>query len=138
MKFREIILESGTKILLGKNAENNDELMKKFKGKGNTIIHTVAPGSPFCVIEDLDSSGKDISASGAICAGYSQNWRNNQKNVKVNIFTGKDVNKEKGMKVGTWKVKKSKTKIIKKRKIINTIKNVKNMSNPIRKTRNNR
>ena len=51
MKFREIELSSGTKIFLGKNAEQNDELMKKFRGKENVIIHTVAPGSPFCVMD---------------------------------------------------------------------------------------
>ena len=40
IKFREIELESGEKITLGKDEKNNDELMKKFKGKENTIIHT--------------------------------------------------------------------------------------------------
>lgn len=117
MEFRKKKLESGTEILLGKDAESNDKLMREFKGKENTIIHTVAPGSPFCVIADLDPSAGDISASGAICASYSQDWRDNKKDVKVNVFTGKDVNKEKGMKVGTWHVAKSKTINIKKEKI---------------------
>ena len=118
MTFREIKLESGIKIFLGKDAESNDELVGKFKGKENIIIHTVASGSPFCVIDNSDPSKKDISASGAICARYSQDWRDNQRDVKVNIFTGKDVNKKRGMKIGTWKVKKSKTKTIKKTEII--------------------
>lgn len=117
MKFREIILESGTKILLGRNAENNDKLMKEFEGKENVIIHTVASGSPFCVIEKLNPNSKEIKEAGTICASKSQDWRDNKGNVKVNIFTGKDVNKIKGMKVGTWKVKNSKTKIIKKEDI---------------------
>ncbi len=117
MKFREITLESGTNILLGKNAEQNDELVKQFKGKENTIIHTVASGSPFCVIEDLDPSRKDINLSGTFCATYSQDWRDNKRDVKVSIFSGKDVNKSKGMEIGTWKVKNSKIKIIKKQDI---------------------
>jgi len=117
MKFREIILESGTKILLGKDEKSNDELMKKFKGKENIIIHTVASGSPFCVIDNLKPSRKDITISGAYCAEYSQDWRDNKKDVKINIFTGKGISKEKGMKPGTWKVERLKTKIIKKRKI---------------------
>ncbi len=117
MGFRKKIMESGTRILLGKNAENNDELMKKFQGKENIIIHTVAPGSPFCVIDELNPSHKDVSASGAICARYSQDWRDNKSNVKVSIFTGRDINKERGMKTGMWKVKKSKTKTIKKKNI---------------------
>ncbi len=118
MKPREITLESGTQLLLGKDAESNDKLMKKFKGKENTIIHTVQPGSPFCVIDNpIKPSKEDITISGAHCAGFSQDWRDNKKDVKVNIFTGKDINKTKGMKIGTWKVKNSKTKIIKKEDI---------------------
>ena len=118
MKFREVVLESGTRLLLGKNAENNDELMKKFVGERNIIMHTVKPGSPFCVIDDLNPSKGDINLSGSVCVGYSQAWRDNKKDTKINIFTGKDVNKKRGMKVGTWKVKKSKTKTIKKGDII--------------------
>ncbi len=117
MKFREIVLESGTRLLLGKDAKSNDELMKKFKGKENTILHTVSPGSPFCVIDDLKPSRKDISASGSICAAYSQDWRDNKKDVEVNIFTGKDINKKEGMKVGTWKVRRCKIIKVKKEDI---------------------
>ena len=65
MRFREIVLESGTRLLLGKDAENNDELLKKFEGEENTILHTVSPGSPFCVMDNLKPSRKDISKSGA-------------------------------------------------------------------------
>ena len=115
MNFREFETSSGAKIILGKNAEQNDELMKKFKGKKNTILHTVAPGSPFCVIkEPLISSAEDIATSGAFCAKYSQDWRDHKKNVKISIFTGKDVYKDKDMETGTWGVKKAKTKTIKK------------------------
>ncbi len=122
MKFREIELSSGTKIFLGRNAEQNDELMKKFKGKENTILHTVAPGSPFCVIDKLNPTKEEISESGIYCARYSQDWRDNKKDVKVSIFTGKDIRKDKKMEVGTWSVKKSKTKTIKKEDIESLIK----------------
>tara|TARA_Y100000310_G_C20658000_1_gene803049 strand:+ start:1559 stop:1936 length:378 start_codon:yes stop_codon:yes gene_type:complete len=119
VKFREKTLESGTKLLLGKDEDNNDELMKEFRGKPNTIIHTVAPGSPFCVIKsDSKPSSKDISASGSICASYSQDWRDNKKDTMVNVFTGKDISKKFWMKKGTWKVNKSIKKKIKKEDII--------------------
>lgn len=117
MKFKEKILKSGARILLGRNAENNDELMRKFRGERNIIMHTVSPGSPFCVIDNLKPFQKDINLSGAYCAKYSQDWRDNKSDVKMSIFTGRDIGKEKGMKVGMWKVKKSKTKIIKKEEI---------------------
>ena len=117
MKFRKFILPSGTEIHLGKDAESNDELMKKFRGKGNIILHTVAPGSPFCVIDSLDPSLQDLSTSGAYCARFSKHWRDNKKDVKISVFTGKDVYKDKDMEVGTWGVKKAKTKTIKKENI---------------------
>lgn len=121
MKFRQIILASGTKLLLGKNAESNDELMEKFKGKSNLILHTVSPGSPFCVIEKMVFDG-DVYAAGTLVARYSQNWRDNKKDVEVSVFTGKDVKKDKSMATGTWKVKKSKEIKIKKEDILKLVK----------------
>ena len=121
MTFREIETKSGKKLFLGKDAKSNDELMKKFEGKENTIIHTVAPGSPFCVIEGK-ASRRDVVTGGAVCASYSQDWRDHKSDVMVNVFTGKEVSKKKGMKVGTWKVSKSKKLKIKKRKIENACK----------------
>ena len=117
MKFREIETKSGARILLGRDAKSNEKLVKEFKGKSNVILHTASPGSPFCVIRELDPSRKDIATSGAYCAKYSQAWRDNKKDVDVNVFTGKDVYKRKGMKVGTFGVKKSKKIKIRKRKV---------------------
>ncbi len=106
MKFREIILSNGTKIFLGKNAENNDELMNLFKGKENTILHTIKPGSPFCVIEKINPSDKEIYESGIVCAQKSQDWRDNKKDVLIHVFSGKDARKFFWMKPGLWKIKK--------------------------------
>lgn len=117
MKLREIKLDSGAEIVLGKDEESNDELMRKFKGKDNIILHTAAPGSPFCVIKDKVSE-EDIYASAVFCARYSQDWRDNKKDVAVNVFTGKDISKPRGLKPGTWNVKKSKTIIVKKEDIL--------------------
>ena len=120
MKFREITLETGTKLTLGKDEESNDELMKEFEGKPNKIIHTVASGSPFCVIKSpLNPSEAEIFVSGGWCARYSQDWRDNQDDVRVNVFTGKDIKKEDNMKPGTWEVKKAEIITINKESIKN-------------------
>ena len=115
MKFREYTLKSGTKIFLGKNEKNNDELVKQFQGKENFILHTVAPGSPFCVLDNLDVSKKDIKQAAIICASKSQDWRDNKKSVKMHLFTGKDVSKPRGSKLGSWTLK-NKPKVIKAKK----------------------
>ncbi len=121
MKFREFLLESGTKIILGKDAKSNEELVNRFKGKENTILHTSAPGSPFGVIEKKDPTSDDIHKSATITARYSQDWRDKKSDVKVNVFTGKDAYKLKAMPTGTFGIKKSKTIIVKKKEILDIL-----------------
>lgn len=117
MKPRELKTKSGVKIMLGRNAANNEELVKQFQGKENLILHTAAPGSPFCVIEGLGPRRKTIKEAAAACASYSQDWRDNQSDVKVHAFSGKDVYKNKGMKLGTFGIRKKKVIKVKKRDI---------------------
>lgn len=129
MKSREFVLKSGTDILLGKNSENNDELVGTYKGKANIILHTAKPGSPFCIIKKLNPTKEEIKESAIICASKSQDWRDNKKDVIVHVFSGKDVSKKEGMKSGTWKIK-SKPKLIKvkKREIEELKKNIKKIN----------
>jgi predicted ribosome quality control (RQC) complex YloA/Tae2 family protein len=121
MKFREKILASGARLLMGKDEKSNDELMRKFRGKPNVIIHTAAPGSPFGVIEESKPTKKDIYESGSFVARYSQDWRDNRKDVKVSVFTGKEISKPKGAKAGLWKVKKARAITIRKKDILGII-----------------
>ena len=118
MNFRKITLKSGTGLILGKDEDSNDYLMGDFEGKENIILHTVAPGSPFGVIDKSKPTKKEIYESGTFVARYSQDWRDNPSNVKISVFTGKNISKEKGMKAGLWKVSKSKTITVKKQDIL--------------------
>ena len=115
MKFREFILSTGTKIFLGKNAENNDELVLNFKGKENLILHTVKPGSPFCVVDSENPTKEEIKESAVICAAKSQDWRDNKKDVEIHLFSGKEIKKPLLVKTGTWKIT-SKPKLVKVKK----------------------
>lgn len=100
-------------ILLGKDESQNEKLVKEFIGKDNLIMHTVASGSPFGVaLEKLNLKEKRQMAN--LVASYSQDWRDNKKNVKVHYFTGKDAYKRKGMKTGTFGVNNAKVIIAKK------------------------
>lgn len=114
-KHREFTLSSGMKIFLGRDAENNDELVKEFKGKDNIILHTEKPGSPFCVFEDITPSEKEIKEAAIICAAKSQDWRDSKSDVFLHQFTGKDVKKTLFSKTGSWKLK-NKPKLIKAKK----------------------
>lgn len=118
MSFREILMSSDKKLLLGKDAQTNEELVKRFRGKENTILHTSKPGSPFCIIDDLSSTKEDIKEAAVVCAKYSQDWRDNKRSVVIHVFDGKNVFKRKGMAIGTFGVKKFKEIKVKKRDII--------------------
>jgi predicted ribosome quality control (RQC) complex YloA/Tae2 family protein len=117
MKFREFITSSGKKVLAGKNAEQNDELVKQYLGESNKLFHTAEPGSPFCVIEDLKPSKKDIEETAIFCASKSQDWRDNKGDVEVHIFSGKETYKGKTMKAGMFGVKDYKEVKVKKKDI---------------------
>ncbi len=115
-KFREYSTNSGKIIFGGKNAENNDELVFA-AGPKDILLHTVAPGSPFCNLGEKPSKN-DIKEGAIFCAKYSQNWRDSKKDVVVNMFKRSDMNKESSMKSGTWKVKKSEKIKVKKEDIL--------------------
>ncbi len=104
MKFREFETSSEKKVICGKDAESNEELVKQFVGKENKIFHTAAPGSPFCVIDSEKTNKKDMKEAAVFCAMKSQDWRDNKNDVVVHVFSGKEVYKKKGMKTGMFGV----------------------------------
>ncbi len=124
MKFREFTTKRGTKILLGKSAENNEELIKQTE-PSEEVLHTKSPGSPFVNIKENPKFG-DVKIAAIICARYSRDWRDNKKDVLVHRFKGKDTYKEKRMPKGTFGVKKFKTIKVKKKDILEFEKNAEN------------
>lgn len=116
MKFRELKTSSGKLVLAGKNAKNNEELVMQVEEKED-IFHTAKPGSPFVNIKENRTNKQDRKEAAIFCARYSQDWRDNKSNVEVHWFKGKDVHKIKGMKLGTFQVKKYKRIIVNKKDI---------------------
>jgi len=117
MKFREFETSSGKKVLVGKNAKNNEELIEQIE-KEEIVLHTAKPGSPFVNIKG-EANKKDVKESAIFCAKKSHDWRDNKSDVNVHLFRGKDIYKEKGMKTGTFGVKKFKIIKVKKKDINN-------------------
>ena len=104
MKFREFETSSGKKVFGGKSAESNEELIAQIEPT-EVVLHTSKPGSPFVNIKGK-ATKKDISEAAVFCARYSQDWRDNKQDVVVHVFKGKDVYKDKKMKLGTFGVRK--------------------------------
>lgn len=115
MKFREFETSSEKKVLAGKDAKSNEELIKQVE-KDEIVLHTEKPGSPFVNIRGK-ASLKDIKEAAVFCASKSQDWRDNKKGVAVHVFKEGDIYKEKKMKLGTFGVKKFKIIKVKKKDI---------------------
>jgi len=104
VNFREYVTSSGLRVLGGKSAESNDELVER-AGAKDVLLHTDAPGSPFINV-GVEPSKSDLKEAAVFCAKYSQDWRDGKKDVVVNKFMRSDMNKSVMMKAGTWGVKK--------------------------------
>lgn len=120
MKFREFETSSGKKVLAGKNAENNEELVAQVEDSED-VFHTAAPGSPFANIKAQKTNEKDRREVAVFTAAKSQDWRDNKSDVEVHWFKGKNISKKKGMKTGCFNVKSFKVIKIKKEEIENFI-----------------
>jgi len=116
-KFRKFTTLSGKLVLAGKNAEQNEQLVRQ-AGSDEFMLHTKAAGSPFCNIKAAEGVSKeDIKEAALFCATYSREWKHYHKDVEVHVFKGKDLYKEKSMKTGTFGVKKFKVTLVKNKDI---------------------
>ena len=100
LKYRLFYTSSGKLVLAGKNAQQNEEIVKNARSQ-DIILHTKSPGSPFCVL-----SGKvkpqDIKEAAVFCACFSQGWKKKKKVMEVHIFRGSQVIKEPAQKIGSF------------------------------------
>jgi len=114
-KFREMTTSSGKLVLAGKDAKSNEKLISQVE-PNEDVFHTSKPGSAFVNIKKK-SNAKDRKEAAIFCARYSQDWRDNKKDVIVHQFKGKDIHKNKLMKLGTFGVRKKKVIKVKKSEI---------------------
>ncbi len=93
-EFRQFKTSSGKLVLAGKDAKNNEKLIKQIESD-ELVFHTAKPGSPFVNIKDKSPSSEDLREAAIFCAAKSQDWRDNESDVKVNSFKGKNILKRK-------------------------------------------
>lgn len=118
--LRQQKLSTEKLVLLGKSATSNEELVAQ-ADNNELLLHTAKPGSPFANIKapEKEVTKSEIYEAAIMCAKYSQDWRDNKKNVVIHIFSKKNIHKDKSMSVGTFGVKDYKEIIVKKEDIIN-------------------
>lgn len=104
-KYRWFFTSSGILVIGGKSDEQNEEIVRIAKAS-DVILHTKAPGSPFCVIqESVEEREKDMEEAATFCACFSQAWKKGKSPIEVQSFTKNQVYKEKKMKTGTFGIK---------------------------------
>lgn len=108
-KYRWFFTRSGKLVIGGKSASQNDGLLHQIIAlpEDYLVMHTTAPGSPFCVIlASLLAIKKADREECAIFTGcLSRAWKEKKAETHVDVFLSSQLVKEKGMKTGTWSVK---------------------------------
>lgn len=107
-KYKWFFTSTGKLVVGGKNAGQNDDLLRSIKesGKEYVVMHTSHPGSPFCIIiSDVNKiNKKDVEECAIFCGSFSRAWKEGKKMTEVHIFKASQVSKERSMKTGTWRV----------------------------------
>lgn len=102
--FRWFFTSNNILVVGGKNDEQNELALDKFLKPEYYVLHTTAPGSPFCIIKSDNPGKKDIDEAAIFCACFSQQWKLGTKEINVDVFKGNQIYKSKGMKTGTFGV----------------------------------
>ena len=113
--FRKLITKKGTLILGGKDESSNEELVKQSQ-PDEYVFHTAAAGSPFVNIKG-NADEEEIKEAAIFCAKYSRDWKQHKKDIEVHMFRGRDIFKLKGMKMGTFGLRRFETIRVKKNDI---------------------
>lgn len=100
-KYRWFFTSSGKLAIGGKNAKQNEDIVKK-ACKDSIVIHTEEPGSPFVIIDCPNA--KDLEEASIFCASFSQQWKKGKGKVKVHVFKGGQTIKQKSQKIGAFSV----------------------------------
>lgn len=102
-------------VVGGKNAEQNDQLLKEIlRGGGDYVVmHTATPGSPFTIILKPRERVKahEIEECAVFTGCFSQEWKKRKATASVHIFTTMQLEKKKDLKTGTWSVSGSVKKV---------------------------
>ncbi|MEK6891222.1 MAG: NFACT RNA binding domain-containing protein [Nanoarchaeota archaeon] len=105
-KYRWFYTSNKHLVIGGKNAEQNEELVKKFL-KTNpkyVVMHTKDPGSPFSIIVADNPTEKDLEETAIFTGSFSRAWRDGKKKASVDVFLMEQIVKMKNMKSGTFGV----------------------------------
>jgi len=95
-KYRWFRTSEDFLVVAGKNADQNEELVKKKTEKDDIVLHAEVEGSPFAVIktEDREVTPLAIREASEFCASFSKAWARGLGNVDVYWVRPEQVSKD--------------------------------------------
>lgn len=95
-KYKWFYSSDGFLVIAGKDADTNEEVVKKHTSKEDLVFHTEMAGSPFVIIksegEEVSSNAKEEAAS--YTASNSKAWELNLSSLEVFCVSPSQVSKE--------------------------------------------
>jgi len=95
-KFHWFVTSSGLLVVAGRDADTNEEVIKKYANKEDIVLHTDMSGSPFAVIkkeQNKDISEKDIEEAADFILAYSRAWKKGFGSADIFYVTPEQVTK---------------------------------------------
>ncbi len=95
-KYRWFRTSEGFLVVAGKNAEQNEDLVKNKAEDKDVVLHAEIEGSPFTIIktEDRDVTPLAIREASEFCASFSKAWSRGLGNVDVYWVRPSQVSKD--------------------------------------------
>jgi len=79
-RFRWFFTSDGFLVVGGRDAETNEEIVKKYMDKNDVVFHTQAPGAPMTVVktEGRDVTEQALQEAAEFVVSYSSIWKSAQ------------------------------------------------------------
>jgi predicted ribosome quality control (RQC) complex YloA/Tae2 family protein len=108
-RYRWFISSDGILVVAGKNARNNETIVKRYVRKHDLVLHANLHGSPFAVIRNDKKlevlPAETIYEAAELVASYSSAWRDKIPIVEVYYVKPEQVVKEPGLPLGSFVIR---------------------------------
>jgi predicted ribosome quality control (RQC) complex YloA/Tae2 family protein len=108
-RYRWFISSNGILVIAGKNARNNETIIKRYTRPQDLVLHADIHGSPFAVIRNDQRlevlPAETIYEAAELVATYSKAWDEKISQVSVYYVNPSQVVKEGGLPIGSFVIK---------------------------------
>jgi predicted ribosome quality control (RQC) complex YloA/Tae2 family protein len=106
-KFRWITSSDGFLLVAGKDAQTNEQLIRKHMKDSDLVFHTDITGSPFVLIKNPEKKEipeQTIKEAAEFCGSYSKAWKIGISAIDVYYIKPDHVKKEGGLPTGSFMI----------------------------------